>query len=61
MEAPSHLADSREEEAAAAGAEIEEEAMTRSLKELFLEFASYFPRIGQSVKRRIDGGIAWDG
>ena len=55
---PSHLADSREDGSAAAGAEIEEEAMTRSLKELFLEFASYFPRIGQSVKRRIDGGIS---
>ena len=58
VEAPSHLADSREEDAAGAGVEIEEEAMTRSLKELFLEFASYFPRIGQSVKRRIDSGIS---
>ena len=44
---PSHLADSRQDEASAAGAGIEEEAMTRSLKELFLEFSSYFPRIGQ--------------
>ncbi len=58
VEVPSHLADSREEDAAGAGVEIEEEAMTRSLKELFLEFASYFPRIGQSVKRRIDSGIS---
>ena len=58
VEAPSRLADSREEDAAGAGVEIEEEAMTRSLKELFLEFASYFPRIGQSVKRRIDSGIS---
>ena len=55
---PSHLADSRQDEASAAGAGIEEEAMTRSLKELFLEFSSYFPRIGQSVKRRIDSGIS---
>ena len=55
---PSRLADSRQEEASAAGTEIEEEAMMRSLKELFLEFASFFPRVGQSVKRRIESGIS---
>ena len=54
---PSHLAESRDG-AASSGAEIEEEAMKRSLKELFLEFASYFPRVGQSVKRRIESGIS---
>ncbi|HJA92031.1 MAG TPA: endopeptidase La [Candidatus Eisenbergiella merdipullorum] len=47
---PAHLSDSR--------SQVEEEAMTRSLKELFLEFSSYFPRVGHSVKRRIDGGIS---
>ena len=56
VEEPSGLADSRGE-ASGAGTRIEEEAMRRSLKELFLEFASYFPRVGQSVKRRIEGGI----
>ena len=57
VEGPSHLADSRQD-GSAAGARIEEEAMTRSLKELFWEFASYFPRVGQSVKRRIESGVS---
>lgn len=54
VEAPARLADSRK----TAGAAIEEEAMVRSLKELFLEFSVYFPRVGQSMKRRFDGGLS---
>ena len=54
---PARLSDSREG-ADSSGVQIEEEAMKRSLKELFLEFASYFPRVGQSVKRRIERGLS---
>ena len=36
--------------------EREEEAMLRNLKEMFMEYAAHFPRIGKSLLRRLDGG-----
>ena len=37
------------------GADIEEEAMTRNLRELFLEFCSFFPRIGKTMLKHFEG------
>ena len=37
------------------GADIEEEAMIRNLRELFLEFCSFFPRIGKTMLKHFEG------
>ncbi len=55
VESPVSLADLRGEETGTAGTVIEEEAMLRSLKELFMEFSSFYPRVGKAVRRRLEG------
>ena len=37
------------------GAEVEEEAMIRNLRELFMEFCSFFPRIGKTMLKLFEG------
>nr|WP_308628186.1 endopeptidase La [uncultured Eisenbergiella sp.] len=37
------------------GAAVEEEAMIRNLKELFMEFCSFFPRIGKTMLKHFEG------
>ena len=37
------------------GAEVEEEAMIRNLRELFMEFCSFFPRIGKTMLKHFEG------
>ena len=37
------------------GTDIEEEAMIRNLRELFLEFCSFFPRIGKTMLKHFEG------
>lgn len=49
MESPLHL------EGVAEGSTIEEEAMMRNLRELFMEFCSFFPRIGKTMLKHFDG------
>ena len=49
VESPLHL------EGVAEGSTIEEEAMMRNLRELFMEFCSFFPRIGKTMLKHFDG------
>lgn len=53
VESPQHPEGYEDDEEAV---EREEEAMLRNLKEMFLEYATHFPRIGKSLLRRLEGG-----
>ena len=54
VKAPLHLNEGRYGRSME-GADIEEEAMIRNLRELFLEFCSFFPRIGKTMLKHFEG------